>query len=178
MIGNDVIDLVLARKESNWKRKGFLNKIFTQQEQGIIATAQNPEITLWSFWSRKEAAYKIYNRQTQIRAFIPIQLECFDIEQKDGILYGNVVCYDAIYFTKTYINSEYIETIAVVQKDDFKNIKYLNSDVKISKINGIPNYYDTKNMTLKPLSKSHHGRFEKCIGFIYSLLFFSCFMNI
>lgn len=178
MIGNDVIDLVLAPKESNWKRKGFLNKIFTPQEQGIIATAQNPEITLWSFWSRKEAAYKIYNRQTQIRAFIPIQLECFDIEQKDGIQYGNVVCYDAIYFTKTYINSEYIETIAVVQKDDFKNIKYLNSDVKISKINGIPNYYDTKNMTLKPLSKSHHGRFEKCIGFIYSLLFFSCFMNI
>jgi len=166
MIGNDIVDLALASKESDWKRKGFLNKIFTPQEQGIIANAQNPESTVWSLWSRKEAAYKIYNRQTQIRGYIPIQLECFDLEQKDGVLFGKVVCYDAIYFTKTYITSEYIETIAVVQMDDFKNLKYLNSKVAISKINGIPNYYDTENMILKPLSKSHHGRFEKCIGFI------------
>ena len=33
MIGNDIVDLDLARKESNWKRKGFLDKIFSLQEQ-------------------------------------------------------------------------------------------------------------------------------------------------
>jgi hypothetical protein len=33
MIGNDVVDLALAQKESNWKRKGFLNKLFTSVEQ-------------------------------------------------------------------------------------------------------------------------------------------------
>ena len=166
MIGNDVIDLALARKESNWKRHGFLNKIFTPKEQVLIANAQNPEIMVWSLWSRKEAAYKIYNRQAQIRAYIPIQLECFDLEQKDGIVFGKVVCYDTVYFTKTYITSDYIETIAVVQKDDFKKIQYLNSKIAIRKRNGIPNYYDSENNILKPLSKSHHGRFEKCIGFI------------
>ena len=36
MIGNDIVDLALAQKESNWKRKGFLDKIFTLQEQLFI----------------------------------------------------------------------------------------------------------------------------------------------
>jgi len=57
MIGNDIVDLELALKESNWKRKGFLNKIFTNEEQLLISSAINPEIMVWNLWSRKEAAY-------------------------------------------------------------------------------------------------------------------------
>ena len=163
MIGNDVIDLVLARKESNWKRKGFLDKIFTSKEQSLISKSLNPEILVWNLWSRKEAAYKIYNRQTQIRSYIPLQLECFDIEEKAGILYGKVICYDTIYFTKTIIALECIETIAVLKSSDFDTIQYLNSEVVIIKTNGIPDYYDTENQVLKPISKSHHGRFEKLV---------------
>ncbi|WP_309612623.1 4'-phosphopantetheinyl transferase superfamily protein [Flavobacterium sp.] len=163
MIGNDVIDLDLARKESNWKRKGFLDKIFTSKEQLLISKSLNPEIMVWNLWSRKEAAYKIYNRQTQMRSYIPLQLECFDIEEKAGILYGKVICYDTIYFTKTIISLECIETIAVLKSSDFDTIQYLNSEVVIIKTNGIPDYYDTKNQVLKSISKSHHGRFEKLV---------------
>lgn len=163
MIGNDVIDLDLARKESNWKRKGFLDKIFTSKEQLLISKSLNPEIMVWNLWSRKEAAYKIYNRQTQMRSYIPLQLECFDLEEKEEILYGKVICYDTIYFTKTRITLECIETIAVLQTSDFDTIKYLNSEVTIVKTNGIPYYYDTENQVLKPISKSHHGRFEKLV---------------
>ena len=36
MIGNDIVDLVQARFQSNWKRKGFVQKIFTQKEQELI----------------------------------------------------------------------------------------------------------------------------------------------
>ena len=93
MIGNDVIDLALAQKESNWKRKGFLDKIFTQKEQLLISNSQNPELMVWNLWSRKEAAYKIYNRQTQNRAYIPKQLECYDLKEKHGIIYGKVIYY-------------------------------------------------------------------------------------
>ena len=39
MIGNDIIDLSLAETESNWQRKGFLEKQFTAKEQAIIDTA-------------------------------------------------------------------------------------------------------------------------------------------
>ena len=165
MIGNDIIDLALARKESNWQRKGYLNKIFTPKEQLLILNSQYPEITVWNLWSRKEAAYKIYNRQTQIRAFIPLQLECFDIKTKDGFLYGKVICYDIIYYTKTEITLEFIETNAVLNLVDFDKIQILHSSEKIIKTNGIPDYFDSPNKIWKPISKSHHGRFERIISF-------------
>ena len=163
MIGNDIIDLALAKKESNWKRKGFLDKIFTPNEQLMISNSINPETTVWNLWSRKEAAYKIYNRQTQIRAFIPLQLECCDIEFKDGIIYGKVVCYGCVYYTKTKITSEFIETNAVLNPNDFDKIKTIHSSVRIVKTNGIPNYFDDEHQVLKPASKSNHGRFEKAV---------------
>lgn len=165
MIGNDIVDLALARKESNWKREGFLGKLFTAREQLLIATSSNPERRVWDLWSRKEAAYKIYNRETQIRAFIPKQLECFDIEIKEGILYGRVVCYDTIYYTQTEITSEYIETNAVRNPADFDKIKTLHSSETIRKTNGIPSCFDAENEIWKPISKSHHGRFERIISF-------------
>jgi hypothetical protein len=37
---NDIVDLALARKESNWKRPGYLNKIFTTKEQLLISSAE------------------------------------------------------------------------------------------------------------------------------------------
>ena len=37
-IGNDIVDLNLAKTESNWQRKGFLEKQFTQKEQEEILT--------------------------------------------------------------------------------------------------------------------------------------------
>ena len=42
MIGNDIVDLALAKKQSNWRRKGYFEKIFTQQEQHLINNTQNP----------------------------------------------------------------------------------------------------------------------------------------
>lgn len=163
MIGNDIVDLALARKESNWKRQGFLEKLFTVQEQMMISKSNNPEITVWNLWSRKEATYKIYNRQTQIRAFIPLQLECFDIETKEGFLYGKVICYNTIYYTKTEITSEYIETNAVLNPIDFDKIKIVHSSETIVKTNGIPAYFDSENKIGNPISKSHHGRFERMV---------------
>lgn len=165
MIGNDIVDLALARKESNWQRKGFLNKIFTPKEQALILNAKNPETTVWNLWSRKEAAYKIYNRQTQIRAFIPLQLECFTIREKDGFIFGKVVCYGTVYFTKTIITEDFIETNALFNPNDFDKIISINSSENIIKINGVPNYFDKKSQVLKPISKSHHGRFERMVSF-------------
>ena len=86
MIGNDVIDLFLAAKQSNWKRHGFVNKIFTTHEQSLILKAQNQEEMVWILWSKKEAAYKIYNRQTLVRAYMPLQLKCVDVKKKKRIL--------------------------------------------------------------------------------------------
>lgn len=161
MIGNDIVDLALARKESNWKRKGFLNKIFTNEEQLLINNAENQNIMVWTLWSMKEAAYKIHNRQTQIRIYNPILFKCFETEFIEGILLGKIVYKGKIYFTKTIIASEFIHTVAVSNFEDFDKIQYLKNSIKYHKNNGIPNIFDFTNSTLIPISISHHGRFER-----------------
>ena len=164
MIGNDIVDLALARKESNWKRNGFLDKIFTTKEQLLISNAENPEVMVWNLWSRKEAAYKIYNRKTQIRGYFPLQLECFDLNIIDGIFFGKVVIKDLIYFTKTEITTQFVHTIAVKNVQDFDTIKTLENRKNIQKNNGIPSYLEKDNSVLIPISISHHGRFEQIIS--------------
>jgi phosphopantetheinyl transferase (holo-ACP synthase) len=159
MIGNDIVDLALARKESNWKRKGFLEKVFTVKERLLIANAINPEVMVWNLWSRKEAAYKIYNRETQIRAFIPLELVCY-YENETA---GTVVCNGNTYFTQTAVSDELIYSIAVVKKEYFNEIKVLNAKVKINKINGIPFLIDERTKSKKTVSISHHGLFWKGI---------------
>jgi len=163
MIGNDIVDLALARKESNWKRKGFLDKIFTEKEQLLITNAMNSEVMVWTLWSKKEAAYKIYNRQTLIRGYFPLQLECCDLEIIDGNVFGKVAIKDFIYFTKTSITSQFINTIAVENINDFETIKTLKNRKNILKIAGIPSLFAKKTSVLRPLSISHHGRFERII---------------
>jgi phosphopantetheinyl transferase (holo-ACP synthase) len=164
MIGNDIVDLALAQKESNWKRKGFLDKIFTPNEQLLILNAKKPAIMVWNLWSRKEAAYKIYNRQTQIRGYFPLQLECFDLEITDEIILGKVEIKNLVYFTKTVISSQFINTIAVENYPDFDTIRTLENRKNIQKKNGIPSYFENKSSAPKPISISHHGRFEQIIS--------------
>ncbi len=155
MIGNDIVDLALARKESNWKRERFLDKIFTVKEQLLIVNAENPEIMVWNLWSRKEAAYKIYNRETGIRGFFPLQLECF----YENATLGTVSIKGKTYFTQSKIENDSIYTIAVAEKEYFKKIKSINPAVGILKKNGIPFTINCNSKMEKPVSISHHGRF-------------------
>ncbi|WP_395074929.1 4'-phosphopantetheinyl transferase superfamily protein [Flavobacterium sp.] len=159
MIGNDIIDLRLARIESNWRRKGFLDKIFTKNEQISIQNSINQDIMVWNLWSRKEASYKIYNRETGIRSFNPIQFECFGVDLKMGwVNFKNEQ-----YFTKTQFSKHFIHTISVLKKSDLKKIKILKKSTEITKENNIPFYFNEKLNSLLPISKSHHGNFEKTI---------------
>jgi phosphopantetheinyl transferase (holo-ACP synthase) len=71
LIGNDIIDLSVAKIESNWHRKGFLEKQFTSNEQQLILASTNSFDLVWRFWSMKEAAYKVYSQQNEVRFFAP-----------------------------------------------------------------------------------------------------------
>jgi phosphopantetheinyl transferase (holo-ACP synthase) len=162
MIGNDIVDLDLASKESNWKRKGFLEKIFTINEQKLIASTEFPDVMVWNLWSRKEAAYKIYNRETGIRGFFPSQLECV---YQDAFL-GSVLIKGRSYFTQSTIKNNSIYTIAVTNKEQFKRIKCINPNIEIFKKNGIPFIIDSNSMLEKPISITHHGKYWKGIQLI------------
>ena len=163
MIGNDIVDLELAQRESNWKRKGFLNKIFTDAEQIFIHESEFPEQMVWNLWSRKEAAYKIVNRETGIRLFNPIQFECVSTHQKNNFEYGKVQFQNQLLYTKTEVTSELVYSEAVKKVSDFKSITSILKPQKVQKENGIPFYFDEEQSVFKPLSITHHGRFLKII---------------
>ncbi|KFF15076.1 4'-phosphopantetheinyl transferase family protein [Flavobacterium hydatis] len=159
MIGNDIIDLKTARQESNWKRKGFLDKIFTPEEQFLILNSEKPEIMVWNLWSRKEAAYKIYNRETKISGYFPTKLVCF-YESANS---GTVTINNTLYYTKTVITEDCIDTIAVAKKNDLNKIAVLDNETKIYKDVGIPYIIDAVTKFTIPVSVSHHGRFIKTV---------------
>jgi phosphopantetheinyl transferase (holo-ACP synthase) len=105
LIGNDIIDLSLAKIESNWQRRGFLEKQFSATEQQLILGATNSFILVWRFWSMKEAAYKVFIQQNEMRFFCP-QKFCLLInfgERRNGVLQGSNIlhiinCESELYF--------------------------------------------------------------------------------
>ena len=98
-IGNDIVDLNLAKTQSNWQRKGFLEKQFTQKEQNEILNAENPFLKVWLFWSMKEAAYKCYTQKFKERFFAPQKFECSLIFKEAGtVVFEGVTFYTTSFF--------------------------------------------------------------------------------
>jgi phosphopantetheinyl transferase (holo-ACP synthase) len=167
MIGNDVIDLLQSRRESNWQRKGFIEKLFTLNEQLLISHAKDPELMLWTLWSMKEAAYKVYNRKTKIREYIPKKLVC-SLESKNldyinrNVINGNVICSEDLYYTKTILSNNSIHTIAVSIPEDLNKVVEIEKQSIIKDQNGIPFLISSQNKK-KDVSISNHGRFEKVV---------------
>lgn len=154
MIGNDVVDIELAMRESNWRRPGYLDKVFTAKEQQLILQAANPDTTVWNLWSRKEAAYKIYNRQTGIRALNPLQLQCTWLTEADGRV--NIGRY--VYWTRTTVSADLVRSIAVFEPAYFAKVTVINPN-SVIKSNDLPREVGTG----APVSVSHHGRFLEIV---------------
>lgn len=74
MIGNDIVDIAIARQTSNWRRPGYLRKVFTDKEQALIHQADDPEQQLWLLWACKEAAYKAWSAEFHQRRYAPRSL--------------------------------------------------------------------------------------------------------
>ncbi|MEP6928924.1 MAG: 4'-phosphopantetheinyl transferase superfamily protein [Flavobacterium sp.] len=163
MIGNDVIDISQSRIESNWKRKGLIEKIFTSEEQLLIANDADPEMMVWLLWSMKEAAYKVYNRQTKIREYIPGKLVCKILSKKETCILGQVLCMGFVYYTKTIVTKNSIHTVAVSLLNDLDHIVEITNQKIIKDQFGIPHLTNEINQ-LKEVSVSNHGRFEKIVS--------------
>jgi phosphopantetheinyl transferase (holo-ACP synthase) len=108
MTGNDIVDIRTADTESNWKRSGFLEKIYTDQEQQYIQDAADPGQMVWRLWSMKESAYKIYSRQRGIRFFAPKKLCCTLSGETSGQVTINAVSCQ----TMTSASTDHVYSIA------------------------------------------------------------------
>lgn len=169
MIGNDIIDLDTAEKESHWRRKGYVQKIFTEAEQQLILDSAAASTMVWILWSMKEAAYKIYNRQTGTRSYIPLKLICSDLEIMSTGVFGKVSCEGSLYYTKTEITNRYIHTSAVADSRIFKDLVLIlhegedaekRPDAILKDPFGLPFLVDKNNSEMLPMSISHHGQFH------------------
>lgn len=162
MTGNDVVDILQARKESNWQRPGFLEKLFTTDERQLIFSATDAERMVWLLWSMKEAAYKIYNRQTGQRGFFPKDIVCRDVIFCDNGFEGVVECRGEKYFTRSTIDSEILHTVAAVRKTALTTIAEVEACAVHKDENGLPYITGDANNRI-PVSVSHHGRAVKIV---------------
>jgi phosphopantetheinyl transferase (holo-ACP synthase) len=191
MIGNDIVDLKLAAIQSNWRRKGFLNKIFTEEEQRYILSSENSFQLVWLFWSMKESAYKIYMRKHKNRFFAPKKFNCTMVSKNEG----TVLIEQERYTTSSTINNDYIFTHATQENYVNVNSNYFevenethsnHSQIVYKKLKetvskklripvaelqlkkdtlGIPKLYQHKTPIKVSFSISHHGTYGA-----YSLL--------
>jgi phosphopantetheinyl transferase (holo-ACP synthase) len=176
LIGNDIIDLTLAKTESNWQRRGFLEKQFSANEQQLILNAQNSFEMVWRLWSMKEAAYKIFTQQHSVRFFAPKKFECKLMLDLNG-----VVCYkNQKFYTTSIVNQHYIFTRAALTKETSSYSEMVSPDqidtmikdklnvltgLKMTGIkqkkskNGVPSYHYKTTLLTSSCSISHHGKY-------------------
>jgi phosphopantetheinyl transferase (holo-ACP synthase) len=176
-IGNDIVDLNLAKTQSNWQRKGFLEKQFSQKEQREILTAENPFLKVWLFWSMKEAAYKCYTQKFKARFFAPQKFECSFTSEA----IGRVVFKENVFYTTSFFNAFYVHTIARETKEEVATFSAVGlpntiaSDLKIKlavaigvsseaiekrkTVIGAPLFYHREELVTPSCSISHHGNY-------------------
>jgi phosphopantetheinyl transferase (holo-ACP synthase) len=130
VIGNDIVDLAEAKKASNWKRNGFLGKVFTLKEQKCISNFESPDLMVWLLWSMKESAYKIFV-QENFRSFLaPLKFEC-SLEKCSGEYFsGKVVFENKNYSTNSFASADKISTIAYLDKTFPEN--FISSNFEFS----------------------------------------------
>ncbi|MGB7786177.1 MAG: 4'-phosphopantetheinyl transferase superfamily protein [Salinimicrobium sp.] len=113
MIGNDVVDLQLAARQSDWRRNGFLEKVFSAEERLQISAAKDPEKLVWLFWSMKEAAYKAHQRRCNLPRKLNWQdFSCSLNKIGDCAASGVVRIAESEFFTASEIARNYIYTSA------------------------------------------------------------------
>lgn len=171
MIGNDIIDLRLAKTQSNWQRKGFLEKQFTHKEQAIIKRSKNPFEMVWRMWSMKEAAYKIVVQQENRRFFAPQKFECEILSTRKGL----VIYQNQIFETKTNQDSGYIYTyidqkglrkgiVGEFSKEELKEKIAFEIEKRSIQIRknafGVPTIYNNARPISQSCSITHHGNYS------------------
>lgn len=172
MIGNDIIDLSLAKKQSNWQRPGFLEKQFTDKEIKWIQQSENPFLLVWRMWSMKEAVYKVVVQQKQKRFFAPKKFACEILSETEG----NVTFQNQTFQTHTNTTRKYMYTCTgnptfqwIGKKTDVSKMweaieRHTNlpaTELEIRKtIVGIPNVFCGAQQVTQSMTKTHHGDYQ------------------
>lgn len=147
MIGNDIVDIAKTKRSSNHLRARFLEKLFTSREQKIIEKSKDPFVQVWTLWSMKEAAYKVYTQIQPSRFYNPRGFECFVDQFQNKVQYQDFECDVRTTECDCYILSEaYLE-----------NSNISRSTIKFSNDNINDQSTILKEALLEAISKKYHS---------------------
>lgn len=183
MVGNDIVDIIEAKRTSNWQRPRFLDKLFTTKEKQLIHNSADACEMVWRLWSMKEAAYKLYIQLNPNRFYTPRLFQCTIFGCHGKVKYKKFDCFVTTNITRHYIHSEaYIKdsnrlSACIELRDDSydtqnQSVKealltkisrkrnLIKSELRIEKSDlDIPSvYHNSKKLDLC-ISMSHHGHY-------------------
>lgn len=160
MIGNDVIDLELAAVENNWRRRGYLDKLFSPAEQQLIGQATDQDRMVWLLWSAKEAAYKIIHRDNRQRIYAPLKYEV----RLSGADTGFIHYDDRAFPFRTVVSGSCLHTVAVASANWWPQVAYRLQPAEelLKDDDGVPFIQDAGRMC--PASVSHHGVYRETVS--------------
>lgn len=118
----DLVDWAQAKAESNWRRKGFLGKLFSAPEQQLILQSPDPERLVWTLWSMKESVYKLSLTHNQNRRYAPLSLDCQILSSSSETVCGRVTTNGMTYLTHSSLTSKYVITTASVTGEWVKSV--------------------------------------------------------
>lgn len=124
MIGNDIVDLQYAAQHHNWRRAGYLRKVFTAQERVRIENSTTPDRLVWTLWSAKESAYKLSVQQGAARKYAPKQLvTAYLTTQDDGHAIYSVRYQGGSCYVIVEQDSSYIHSVALPHSSIWENVQ-------------------------------------------------------
>lgn len=122
-IGNDIVDLQQAYATQKTRDERFLKRVFSETEQELILSHQNPEFCLWLLWAAKEAGYKAISKPTQVPIFSPIEFQVTVKKNTIILNYKNQILAFNFCFTDEYLHvySKSIHYLSVNKLDEHSN---------------------------------------------------------
>lgn len=144
-VGNDIVDL----EEEGVKgevphHKRFMQRVFSMEEQSLIACSSRPNETLWSFWAAKETAYKIIKKISPGVIFSHLFFRVTFLEQDKANLQDLVVNYHGYAVRISICHKRgYIHAVGTLREADSAEAPHAPySGVQVYPSGSSENYHD------------------------------------
>lgn len=173
MLGNDIVDLTLAKHQTRWHTATFQEKVLHPVETEKFKNNALGFTAFWKIWSIKESVYKAHQREkNHLPKFNPFHFLVEEISENksrvcvEGLQY-EVLSYISSNLIYSFTKGENVHSfqnfeIAAKNSSFIPDLKRSDVNLKLSKNqNGIP-FLNQQNKSV-PISLTHHGKYFACL---------------
>lgn len=143
-LGNDIVNLTAPRAAKKYLNHKFLNRVFTNKEQDIIESFNNPNDKskiFWAIWAAKEASFKACQKQEPELIFahrkfeITFNTDLTNIQSNNYVpkqhIIGTAYYQDQLLTLKCELTENLVHSIAVLLDPNriFNNFDEINHHI-------------------------------------------------